>query len=99
MVAANPNEAKVWAQQALNNNWDIEEEFLMPMIAENRDKGFLGYKVLSQQASGPNETILEVETQMASAPAKTETVKMRKFDQDWRFVVDEEMLGRQFGRK
>jgi hypothetical protein len=99
MVAANPNEAKVWAEQALKNNWNIEEGFLIPMIAENRDKGYLGYSLLSQQETGPNELLLEVETQMASAPAKKETVKMRKFGDGWKFVVDEEMLNRQFGRK
>jgi RNA polymerase sigma factor (sigma-70 family) len=98
-VAANPKEAKVWVEGALKNNWDIEEGFLMPMIAENRDKGYLGYRVLSQEETGPNETILEVETQMASAPAKTETVKMRKFGENWKFVIDDEMLNRELGQK
>ncbi len=98
MAAANPKEAGLWAEQGLKNNWGIEEGFLMPMVAENRQKGYAGYRVLSQESTTPDETVLEVETQMVSAPAKKETLKLRRFGDDWKFVVDEEMLKKEFER-
>jgi hypothetical protein len=33
--------------------------------------------------------IMEVETDMASAPSKTETLNFQRFGNDWKIVIDE----------
>ncbi len=79
-------------QEALNNKWGVEEAILMPMMALNQEKGFTGYRILSEQSPSADEMILEVETQMASAPAKTETLKFRRLGSDWKVVIDEDAV-------
>ncbi len=79
-------------QEALNNKWGVEEAILMPMMAQNQEKGFTGYRILSEQSPSADEMILEVETQMAAAPAKTETLKFRRLGSDWKVVIDEDAV-------
>jgi RNA polymerase sigma factor (sigma-70 family) len=79
-------------QEALNNKWGVEEAVLMPLMALNQEKGFTGYRILSQESPSADEMILEVETQMASAPAKNETLKFRRFGNDWKMVIDEDAV-------
>jgi hypothetical protein len=64
----------------------------MPMMAENQKKGYTGYRILSQQSPSADEILLEVETGMAAAPAKKETLKFRRFGSDWKVVIDEDFL-------
>jgi RNA polymerase sigma factor (sigma-70 family) len=76
-------------QQALAENWGAEEAILMPMMAENQNNTYTGYKILSQQSPSADEMIMEVETDMASAPPKTETLNFQRFGNDWKIVIDE----------
>ena len=64
----------------------------MPMMAENQNKGYTGYRILSQQAPSAEEMLLEVETGMASAPQKKEMLKFRRFGNDWKVVIDEGVI-------
>jgi len=76
----------------LKQKLGIEEGILMPMMAENQNKGYTGYRVLSEKSPSPDESILEVETEMASAPARKENLKFRRFGNDWKVVIDEEFI-------
>jgi RNA polymerase sigma factor (sigma-70 family) len=76
-------------QRALNEKWGAEEAILMPMMAENQNKTYTNYKILSQQSSSADEMIMEVETDMASAPPKIETLNFRRYGNDWKIVIDE----------
>jgi RNA polymerase sigma factor (sigma-70 family) len=76
-------------QQALAEKWGAEEAILMPMMAENQNNTYTDYKILSQQSPSADEMIMEVETDMASAPPKTETVNFQRFGNDWKIVIDE----------
>ena len=58
------------------------------MVAEHQQKGYAGYRVLSQQSPSASETIFEVETAMASGNTKTETLKFQQINGDWKVVVD-----------
>jgi RNA polymerase sigma factor (sigma-70 family) len=87
--AAPPAERKKFSQMILANELGFEEAMLMPMMAENQTKGYASYQILSQQTVSPNETLLQVATKMTSAPTKTETLRFRRFDNDWKLVVDE----------
>ncbi len=90
MIASAPEaERKRFSQQILNDNLGLEEGLLFPMMAENQAKGYTGYRILSEQAPSDDEMILEVETGMASAPQKRETLKFRRFGNDWKVVIDE----------
>jgi hypothetical protein len=93
MAAASndPNKAQL-LQEILNNKFGVEEGILMPMMAENQRQGYLGYHILSEQATGADETMFEVETRMASAPAKKENLKLHRFGNDWKVVIDEEFI-------
>jgi hypothetical protein len=82
-----PNKAQ-YIQDIVNNQLGVEEAILMPMMAANRDNTFTGYKILSQQSPSANEMILQVETDMASAPPETETLDFQRFGSDWKVVVD-----------
>jgi len=61
----------------------------MPMMAENQSHTYTGYQILSQRSSPPDTAIMEVETDMASAPPKTDTLNFQRFGHDWRIVIDE----------
>ena len=64
----------------------------MPMMALHEQKGFTGYRVLSQQSPAADGTILGVETEMASGPPQNETLKFQRFGNDWKMVVDEDAI-------
>jgi hypothetical protein len=86
-----PNKAQM-IQQVLDQKLGVEDGILMPMMAENQNKGYTGYRVLSEQSPSADEATLEVETQMASAPARKETMKFRRFGTGWKVVIDEAFI-------
>ena len=86
-ASTDPNKAQ-YIQQVLNGNFGVEEAILMPMMALNQNNTFTGYAILSQQSPTADSTILEVETQMASAPAQTETLNLQRFGHDWKVVIN-----------
>jgi RNA polymerase sigma factor (sigma-70 family) len=86
-ASTDPNKAQ-YIQQVLNNNYGVEEAMLMPMMAANQNNNYTGYEILSQQSPSTDDTILQVETQMASAPAQTETLNFQRFGNDWKVVID-----------
>jgi RNA polymerase sigma factor (sigma-70 family) len=86
-ASTDPNKAQ-YIQQVLNNNYGVEEAMLMPMMAANQNNTYTGYEILSQQSSSADDAILEVETQMASAPAQTENLNFQRFGNDWKVVID-----------
>jgi len=92
-ASTDPNKAK-YIQEVLNGNYGVEEGLLMPMMAANQNKTYTGYAILSQQSPSADEMILEVETEMASAPAETETVKFQRFGGDWKVVIDKQTIQR-----
>ena len=79
-------------QEVLKNKWGVEEAFLMPMMALNQEKSFTGYRILSQQSPVPDQRILEVETDMASAPPQQDTLKFQLIGNDWKVVIDQDTL-------
>jgi len=93
MAAASKDpDAPRMLRQVLAENWGAEEAILMPMMAENQNETYTGYRILSQQSPSSDEMIFQVETDMASAPAKTETLKFRRFGNDWKIVIDEDVI-------
>lgn len=90
--AAPAADRKKFSQMILDNELGFEEAMLMPMMAENQTKGYTGYQILSQQAVSPDETVLQVATKMTSAPTKTETLRFRRFDNEWKLVIDEQFM-------
>jgi hypothetical protein len=90
-ASTDPNKAQ-YIQEVLNNNYGVEEGLLMPLMAANRNKTFTGYTILSEQSPSDDETVLEVETEMASAPAETQTLKFQRFGGDWKVVIDKETM-------
>ena len=61
----------------------------MPMMAENQSHTYTDYQILSQRSPSPDTLIMEVETDMASAPPKTDTLNFQRFGDDWKIVIDE----------
>jgi RNA polymerase sigma factor (sigma-70 family) len=90
-ASTDPNKDQ-YLQEIINNKFGVEEAILMPMMGENQNHTYTGYQILSQQSSSPDEAILEVETTMASAPAKKEKLKFRRFDGDWKVVIDDDFV-------
>lgn len=86
-----PNKSK-YLEEIINNKFGVEEGILLPMMAENKKKGFTGYHILTQQSPSPDEAQFEVETRMTSAPPKKETLKFRRFSNDWKIVIDEDFI-------
>ncbi len=64
----------------------------MPMMAENQNNAYTGYEILSQQSPSSDEVDMEVQTDMSSGPAKTETLKFQRVGGDWKIVVDEAFI-------
>lgn len=90
-ASTDPNKAQ-YIQEILNNKYGVEEGLLMPMMAANQTKNYTGYKILSQQSPSADEMVLGVETEMASAPSETETLKLQRFGGDWKVVIDKETI-------
>jgi hypothetical protein len=86
-ASTDPNKGQ-YIQQILNNNFGVEEAMLMPMMAANQNNTFTGYDILSQESPSADNMVMEVETQMASAPAQTETLNFQRFGDDWKVVID-----------
>lgn len=83
------------AQQALAQNWGAEEAILMQMMAENQNNPYTDYTIVSQQSPSDNEVDMSVETESASGPPKTETLKFQRFGDDWKTLVDEAFVRNQ----
>ena len=92
-ASTDPNKAK-YIEEILNHNYGVEEGLLMPMMAANQNQTYTGYTILSQQSPSADEMILEVETEMSSAPAETQTLKFQRFGGDWKVVIDQETIQR-----
>lgn len=93
MIAAAPAaERQRFSQQVLSNNLGLEDGLLFPMVAENQAKGYTSYRILSERPIADDERLLEVETRMASAIAKTETLRFRKAGDAWKVVIDEDFI-------
>jgi RNA polymerase sigma factor (sigma-70 family) len=90
-ASTDPNKAQ-YIQQVLNNDYGVEEAMLMPMMAANQNNAYTGYEILSQQSPTADDMILQVETEMASAPAQTETLNFQRFGNDWKVVIDKETM-------
>lgn len=79
-------------QAAINNKWGVEEGLLMPMMGLNQQNSFTGYRILSEQSTAPDQKTMEVETDMASAPAQTEVLKFQLIEGAWKVVIDEDTV-------
>jgi RNA polymerase sigma factor (sigma-70 family) len=90
-ASTDPNKAQ-YIQQVLNNNYGVEEAILMPMMAANQNNAYTAYEILSQESPSADDMILQVETEMASAPAQTETLNFQRFGNDWKVVIDKETM-------
>lgn len=90
--AAPPAERKKFSQMILDNDLGLEEALLMPMVAENQAKGYTSYQIISQDPVAPDETVLHVATTMSAAPTKTETLRFKRFDSDWKLVIDAQFM-------
>ncbi len=90
-ASTDPNKGK-YIQEILNNEYGVEEGILMPMIAENRSRTYTGYKILSERSPSADEMVLNVETEMASAPPETETLKFQRFGSEWKVLIDREAI-------
>jgi hypothetical protein len=76
----------------LDQKLGVEDGILMPMMAENQQKGYAGYEIVSDQPLGSDERVLRVETVLADGSTKQEMLKLRQFGGDWKVVIDEEFL-------
>ena len=87
-ASSDPERTKVFLEQALQKKYAIEEGLLMRLKGENIGKEYTGYRILSQQSPSADEIIMEVETLMASAPARKEILKFHQFPNGWKVVID-----------
>ena len=90
-ASTDPNRDQL-IQQAINNKWGVEEAILMPMMALNQQQGFAGYRIVSEQSPAPDQMVMDVETEMTSGSAQSDTLKFQRVGGDWKVVVDEDML-------
>lgn len=97
MITASPDPAKA-REQIRQGGLTTEDGVLFPLIAENQQRNYTGYRVLSQQNPTADETVLELETQMASGTAKKDTVKMQRRDGAWKVVIDEGFIETQMAQ-
>lgn len=99
MAAASkdPNTQRL-LQQALAEKWGAEEAVLMPMMALNQNNTFTGYKILSQQSPSADEMILNVETEMASAPPTAEALDFQRFGDKWKIVINEDTVKKEMSQ-
>lgn len=88
MIVGSPDPEKA-RQQIRENGLSLEDGILFPMIAEHQQKGYAGYRVLSQQSPTTTEAVFEIETAMTSGKPKTETLKFQQINGGWKVVVDE----------
>jgi RNA polymerase sigma factor (sigma-70 family) len=85
-------------QEALAEKWGAEEAILMPMMAENQNSSYTSYKILSRQSLSADEMVMEVETDMATAAPKTETLNLQRSETGWKIVIDEAAVQKEMGR-
>ena len=98
MIAAAPISEAEKKQHPELLNMTAEDAMLFPMMGQNNRNRFTGYRILSQQALAANEMLLEVETQMTTGPSRKEALKFQRLGNDWKVVIDEEMLKGDFNK-
>lgn len=97
-ASTDPNKAQ-FIQQVLDNDLAVEDGLLMPMMAENRQKGYVGYRIVSQQALSDVETLVQLEIQMTSSKSRQEQLKLRRIGPDWKVVIDDDFLKAQGAKR
>jgi hypothetical protein len=83
-----PNKIQ-YIQEILARQYGVEDAILMPLMALNEKRVFTAYRILSEESESADERVLQVETQFASTPAESEIVKLRRINNEWKFVVDD----------
>jgi RNA polymerase sigma factor (sigma-70 family) len=90
-ASTDPNKEQ-FIEQVITNKFGVEEGLLMPLMAESRNLEVTGYRIVSQTAPSNDERILTVETTWAAGPTKREHLKFRRFESDWKVVIDRDTL-------
>ena len=98
MIAGAPDPEKA-RQQIREQGLTLEDGILAPMMSESRKKEYTGYRVLSDESPAADRRVMEVETEMAAAPAKKETLTFQRFGNDWKVVIDEDFIQSRSQRK
>jgi RNA polymerase sigma factor (sigma-70 family) len=74
--------------EAQKQGFGLEEGLLFPMIAKDRNIGYKGYRVLSEETPAENEILLNVELEMNSGKTEKNPMRFQRVGTDWRHVID-----------
>lgn len=91
MIAGAPDPAAA-RRQIEENGLGLEDALLFPMIAENQQRSYTSYRVIGQHTPSANERIVEIETTMAAGEPRQETLKLQRFGNEWKVVLDAEVV-------
>jgi len=85
MASNAPPEALAEIQK---RGWGAEEGLMFPMMAQDQNQGYKGYRVLSQTTPAPDEMTLGVELELNSGPSQTRAMRFKRFGADWKQMLD-----------
>jgi RNA polymerase sigma factor (sigma-70 family) len=79
--------AKMRAEIA-EKGWGVEEGIMFPMIAQDQQLGYAGYRILSQDASVADELSLSLQMEMKSGEPDKRQMRFKRFGNEWKQILD-----------
>jgi hypothetical protein len=75
-------------EQAKKIGFGVEVGIMFPMMAKDRNLGFKGYRILSQETPSESEVIMNVELELNSGATQQQNMRYQRIEQNWKHVID-----------
>jgi hypothetical protein len=87
-ASAPPEEVAKMKAEIEEKGWGVEEGIMFPMMAQDQQLGYAGYRILSQDASIPDELSLDLQMEMRTGKPDQRKMRFKRFGNEWKQILD-----------
>ncbi|MDB6031868.1 MAG: hypothetical protein JWM16_2206 [Verrucomicrobiales bacterium] len=75
---------------ARKEGYGFEEAIMLAMMSQDRNVGYKGYQILTEETPAENEIVLGVQMEMNSGKAEQKLMRFQRFGTEWKQFMDAE---------
>ncbi|MEO5802300.1 MAG: sigma-70 family RNA polymerase sigma factor, partial [Verrucomicrobiota bacterium] len=83
-----PEEAAKMKAEIAEKGWKAEEGIMFPMMAQDQQFGYAGYRILSQGLRVPDELSVNLQLDMKTGKPETRRMRFKRFGNEWKQILD-----------
>ena len=88
LAKLSPDAAAEAAAQIKQQGLGVEEGLMFPMMAQDKNEGYKGYQILSQDSPAPDETALNIQLDMNTGQSQTNVMRFKRYGDSWKQILD-----------